>query len=45
MKETLTVSIDNELKFKVKMIALKQNCTVTDIVTDLLEDFVNKHEN
>ena len=45
MKETLTVSIDNELNLKVKMIALKQNRTVTDIVTELLQDFVNENEN
>ena len=42
--ETLTVSIDKDLKFEVKMIALKQNRTVTDIVTDLLQDFVNENK-
>ena len=42
--ETLTVSIDKDLKFEVKMIALQQNRTVTDIVTDLLQDFVNENK-
>lgn len=42
--ETLTISIDKDLKFEVKMIALQQNRTVTDIVNELLQDFVNENK-
>ena len=42
--ETLTISIDKDLKLRIKMIALQQNRTVTDIVNELIQDFVNENK-
>lgn len=42
--ETLTINIDKELKTELKIIALKQNTTVTDILLTFIQDFVNKNK-
>ena len=38
------VRIDPELKLKLRIIALKQNTTVTSIVTKLIEEYVDENE-
>ena len=42
--ETLTINIEKELKTELKIIALKQNTTVTDILLTFIQDFVNENK-
>ena len=42
--DTLTFSIEKELKTELKVIALKQDRTVKDILTELIQDFVNENK-
>ena len=42
--ETLTINIEKELKTELKIIALKQNTTVTDILLTFIQDFVDKNK-
>ena len=46
MSETvhLTVNIDKDLRKELKKIALEQERTVTDIIIDLVKEFVAEHE-
>ena len=44
MKETLTFQIDKELKQELKIIALKQDRTVKDILNEIIQDFVNENK-
>jgi len=39
-KETITFSIDGELKTELKVKAAKQNITVTEILTNLIQEYV-----
>ena len=43
-KDTLTFSIDKELKTELKIIALKQDKPIKDILNDLIQDFVNENK-
>ena len=40
----MTFDIDKELKLELKMIALKQDRAVKDILNDLIQDFVNENK-
>jgi len=40
----MTFDIDKELKTELKMIALKQDRAVKDILTELIQDFVNENK-
>lgn len=42
--ETLTINIDKELKTELKIVAVKKHCTVTDILIDLIQDFVDENK-
>ena len=44
VNETMTFSIDKELKTELKVIALKQDRTVKSILTELIQDFVNENK-
>lgn len=45
MSETrMTVDIDKDLKFELRMIALKQQKTVKEIISSLIQDFVNENK-
>lgn len=41
---TLTFTIDEDLKTELKVIALKQQRTVKDILAELIQEFVNENE-
>ncbi len=36
--------IDKELKTELQIIALKQNKTITSVLTDLINDYVNENK-
>jgi predicted transcriptional regulator len=40
----MTFDIDKELKTELKMIALKQDRAVKDILCELIQDFVNENK-
>jgi len=42
--DTLTFVIDKELKTELKMIALKQDRTIKEILSELIQDFVNENK-
>ena len=42
--ETLTINIDKELKTELKIVAVKKHCTVTDILIDLIQNFVDENK-
>ena len=42
--ETLTINIDKELKTELKILAVKQHTTVTDILIELIQDVVNENK-
>ena len=42
--ETLTINIDKELKTELRVIAVKQDKTLTDIVNKLIQDFVDENK-
>jgi len=41
---TMTFSIDKDLKTELKVIALKQDRSVKDILAELIQDFVNENK-
>ena len=41
---TITFKIDKDLKQELKIIALKQDKNVKDILTSLIQDFVNENK-
>lgn len=41
---TLTFTIDEDLKTELKVIALKQQRTVKDILAELIQEFVNENK-
>ena len=41
---TMTFSIDKDLKTELKVIALKQERSVKDILAELIQDFVNENK-
>ena len=42
--ETLTINIEKDLKTELKIIAIKQHCTVTDILINLIQDYVDENK-
>ncbi len=42
--ETLTINIDKELKTELRVIAVKQDKTLTDVLNELIRDFVNENK-
>ena len=42
--ETLTINIDKDLKTELRVIAVKQDKTLTDILNELIQDFVNENK-
>lgn len=40
----MTFDIDEDLKTELQIIALKQKKTVKEILTDLIQDFVNENK-
>ena len=42
--ETLTINIDKELKTELRVIAVKQDKTLTDILNELIQKFVNENK-
>lgn len=42
--ETLTINIDKELKTDLRVIAVKQDKTLTDILNELIRDYVNENK-
>ena len=44
VETTMTFSIEKELKQELKIIALKQDKPVKDILTELIQDYVNENK-
>lgn len=44
VKDTLTFQIDKDLKTELKVIALKQDRNLKDILAELIQDFVNENK-
>lgn len=42
--ETLTINIDKDLKTELRVIAVKQDKTLTDVLNELIRDFVNENK-
>ena len=42
-KTKLTISIDDELKTRMKIIAIKEKKTVSEIITDLVKNYIDEH--
>jgi predicted transcriptional regulator len=43
-KETLTINIDKDLKIELKVMALRKETTVTQLLTEMIEDYVNENK-
>lgn len=43
-KVLLNINIDKDLRDKLKIIAIKQNTTITEILTEYIKSFVNENE-
>ena len=44
VNETITFSIDKDLKTELKIIAIKKDSTITDILNSLIQDYVNENK-
>ena len=42
--ETLAINIDKELKTELRLIAVREDKTLTDIVGELIQDYVNENK-
>ena len=42
-KDKLTISINDELKIQLKIIAVKEKKTVSEIITELVQEYLNEH--
>lgn len=42
--ETLTINIDKELKTELRLIAVREDKTLTDIVGELIQNYVNENK-
>ncbi len=42
--ETLTINIDKELKTELRLLAVKEDKTLTDIVGELIQKYVNENK-
>ena len=43
-KETLTINIDKQLKIELKVIALRKETTVTQLLTEMIECYINENK-
>jgi predicted transcriptional regulator len=43
-KDTLTFSIDKDLKIELKVLAVRQETTVTQLLNQIIEDYVNENK-
>ena len=43
-KDTLTIHIDKELKIELKVLALRKETTVTQLVTDMIRNYINENK-
>lgn len=43
-KETLTFLIDKDLKIELKVIAVRRETTLTNLLNEILEDYVDKNK-
>ena len=44
VKEQLTCLIDKDLKTEFQIIAKRQDTTVTNLITEFVQDYVNKYK-
>lgn len=44
-KQTFTMNMDKEIRKKLSHIAIDEETTVTEIITTLILDFIEKYEN
>lgn len=44
VKETITFSIDKDLKIELKVLAVRQEKTLTQLLNDVLLDYVDKNK-
>ena len=44
VNETITFNIDKDLKTELKIIAIKKDNTITDILNSLIQDYVNENK-
>ena len=44
VKETLTFSIDKELKIELKVLAVRQEKTLTTLLNEVLTEYVNENK-
>ena len=44
MKETLTFQIDKELKIELKVLAVRQEKSLTRLLNEILTDYVNENK-
>jgi metal-responsive CopG/Arc/MetJ family transcriptional regulator len=42
-KTTLNISIDEELKIKLKIIAIQEKKTVSEIIAELVTEYLDEH--
>ena len=42
-KDKLTISINDELKIQLKIIAVKEKKTVSEIITELVQKYLDEH--
>ena len=42
-KTKLTVSINEELKIRLKIIAIQEKKTVSEIITELVQEYIDEH--
>jgi hypothetical protein len=43
-KDTLTFSIDKDLKIELKVLAVRQETTVTKLLNQIITDYVNENK-
>jgi predicted HicB family RNase H-like nuclease len=43
-KETITFSIEKDLKIELKVLAVRQEITLTQLLNKVLEDYVNENK-
>ena len=43
-KVFLNISIDKELRDELKIIAIKNDTTITEILTDYIKDYINENK-
>ena len=44
MKETLTFQIDKELKIELKVLAVRQEKSLTALLNEIIQDYVDKNK-